>query len=152
MTTGSGSYSTNDKLRGVARLRQRFGDDEGDAVADRAHPAAAQYGTERPETLGTAHVLGHHRHKAAELVVFDVGAGQHGDDAIGGLGFGCVDALNARVRVRRHNHHAIQLLRQVDIVDIAAPTGDEAGVLKAGNRLSDTEFCHVLPPRHAAII
>ena len=68
------------------------------------------------------------------------------------LGLGGVDALDPRVRVRRHDHHAVTLLRQVDIVDIAAAAGDEAGILKTGHRLANTEFCHVFPPRPARAI
>ena len=34
------------------------------------------------------------------------------------------------------------LVRQVDVVDIAAAAGDEAGVLDPGDGLADAEFVH----------
>jgi hypothetical protein len=53
--------------------------------------------------------------------------------------------------MRRHDHHAIALLRQADVVDIAASAGDETGILEPRNRLANTEFCHAFSPRRAAL-
>jgi hypothetical protein len=44
------------------------------------------------------------------------------------------------------DQHAVALLRHVDIVDIAAAAGDEAGILKPRDGLADAEFAHALPP------
>jgi hypothetical protein len=41
----------------------------------------------------------------------------------------------------------VALKRHVDIVDIAAAAGDEAGILEPGNRLADTEFGQALSPQ-----
>src|SRR5580700_129736 len=49
--------------------------------------------------------------------------------------------------VRRHHHHAVALVRQVDVVDIAAAAGDEAWVFDPGHRLTDAELVHLSPPR-----
>ena len=43
-------------------------------------------------------------------------------------------------RVRRHDHHAVALARQRDVVDVAAAPGEEALVLDAADRLADAEF------------
>ena len=134
-----------DQIRGVLRLRQRFRHDKSDAFTDAAHFADGKDRAHRAVSLRTAPILGHERRETTELVVHDVGACQYGDNAVDGLSLGGVDALDPRVRVGRHNHHAIELLRQVHIVDIAAPASDETRILEAGNRLSDAEFFHLLP-------
>ena len=54
--------------------------------------------------------------------------------------FDGVDALDARMGVRRHHHDAVALARQGDIVDIAAAPGDEALVLDPADRLADAEL------------
>jgi hypothetical protein len=52
------------------------------------------------------------------------------------------------MRMRRHHQHAVALARQIEIVDIAAAAGDEAGVFDPGDRLTDAEFpVHAFPPR-----
>ena len=89
----------DDKLGGIARLCERFGDDESDTISNGAHPAAAENGTERPEAFGAAHVFGHDRHETAELVGGYIGASEHGQDTRGGLGCGGVDAFDPCVRV-----------------------------------------------------
>ena len=131
-----------DQLGGIARLLDRFGNHEGDALADRAHFVGDQDRPQRAKALRAAHVFGHRRGEAAELVGNDIGAGQNGEHAVGGLGLGGVDALDARVRMRRHHHHAVALVRQVDVVDIAAAAGDEAWVLDPGHWLTDAELVH----------
>src|SRR5262249_16848850 len=84
-----------------------------------------------------------------------VGAGENGEHPRSCFGRRRIDALDARVGVRRHHHHAVALLRHLDIVDITAAAGDEAGVLEPGNRLADTEFYHaflcqkISPPNRA---
>jgi NADPH-dependent glutamate synthase beta subunit-like oxidoreductase len=72
-----------DEFGRIARLRQRFGDDEGDAVADRPHLAAAKDRPQRPKALRPAHVFRHDRHQTAELVGRNVGAREHGNRGSG---------------------------------------------------------------------
>ena len=96
-----------DQFGGILSLRQRFGDDERDALADRAHLVGGENAARRAKALRAAHVLGHRRRQAAELVGIHIGAGQHREHAVGGLGLGGVDALDARVRVRRHHQDAV---------------------------------------------
>ena len=131
-----------DQFGGVARLLHRFGDHEGDALADRAHLVGGEDRPQRAKALRAAHVFGHRRRQAAELVGDDIGAGEHGKHAVGGFGLGGIDALDARVGMRRHHHHAVALMRQVDVVDIAAAAGDEARVLDPGHGLTDAELVH----------
>ena len=129
-----------DQFGGVLRLRQRFGDDEGDAFADGAHFVDGEDRQRRAETFRPAHVFGHRWRQRPELVGRDVGAGQHREHAVGGLGFGGVDALMRGMRVRRHDHDAVALPRQVEIVDVTAAAGDEARVLDPRHGLTDAEF------------
>jgi hypothetical protein len=100
-----------------------------------------------PVSLGSPHVLGHDRHEAANLVGLDIGSRQHDENAGRRLGRRRVDALDARMSVRRHDQNAVALERHVDVVDIAAAAGDEAGILEPGNRLADTEFSQALSPQ-----
>ena len=131
-----------DQLGGVARLLQGLRHHKGDAVADRPHLPAGQDRPERAVTFRAAHILRHDRHQASDLVGLGVGAGEHGEHPRSRLGCRRIDSLDTRVGVRGHHQHAVALQRHVDIVDIAAAAGDEAGVLEPGNRLADTEFCH----------
>jgi hypothetical protein len=131
-----------DQLGGVARLLQGLRHHKGDAVADRADLSARQDRAERAVAFRAAHVLGHDRHQASDLIGLGVGAGEHGENSRSRLGRRRIDALDTRVGVRRHHQHTVALQRHVDVIDIAAAAGDEAGILKPGNRLADTEFCH----------
>ena len=51
------------------------------------------------------------------LSVAEVLGGEHQQHALGLLGLGGVDLLDARMAVRRHDDNAIGLLRQGDVVD-----------------------------------
>jgi hypothetical protein len=42
--------------------------------------------------------------------------------------------------MRRHDHDAIALLRQVEVIDIAAAAGDESRIFDPGDGLADTEL------------
>ncbi len=133
-----------DQFGGVACLRQRFGDDERDTVADRAHPPAAEDRAHGAKAFRPAHVLRHHRNEAAEPVRLDVGAGQYGQHAGGCLRPGSVDAFDEGVRVRRHHHDTVTLSREIDVVHVAAAAGDEAGIFQPRNGLANAEFSHAL--------
>ena len=133
-----------DQFGGVARLRRRFRDHERDAVADRAHFVGHQDGARRSESLRAAHVLGHRRRERAEFVGCDIGACEHGQHAGCGFGLRGVDLFDPRVSMRRHQHDAVALPRQVDVVDVAAAAGDEAGVLDPGHGLTNAELVHAL--------
>ena len=97
-----------DQLGGVARLRQRLGDHEGDAVADEAHLVGNEQRLEGAVALGRAEILRHQmRGHGAELVGRGIGAGQHQQHAGRGLGLRHVDALDAGVGVRRQHGDAV---------------------------------------------
>ncbi len=138
-----------DQFGGAARLIHRLGDDEGDPLADGAHLRAFKDGARRTEAFRPAHVLRHWRGQRTEPVGDDIGAGQHGQNTVGGFGSFGIDLLDPRMRVRRHDHHAVALMRQVEVVDIAAATGDEARILDPRYGLTDAEFLHGLSPRQA---
>src|SRR6516162_1288542 len=127
---------------GVSRLRIGFRHHEGDAITDRAHLRAFEDSAQRAESLGAAHVLRHRRRQTAELVGERIRSGEHREHARRGLRFRRIDALDAGVRVRRHHHDTVALLRQFEIINITATAGDEARIFDPRHRLTDTEFVH----------
>jgi hypothetical protein len=137
-----------DQLGGVARLRERLRDHEGDTVADVAHPLGIEQGLEGAVALGGAEILRHQvRGEGAEMLIGRVGAGQHGEHAGSGLGLGDVDTLDAGVGMRRQHRHPMAEAGQAEVVDIAPLSREEALVFHPPHRLSDTEFGgHVRPP------
>jgi hypothetical protein len=48
------------------------------------------------------------------------------------------------MRVRRQQHHAVRLARELHVVDVARTAGEEALVLDPADRLSDSETVHLL--------
>jgi hypothetical protein len=136
-----------DQLGGVARLGERLGDDEGDAVADEAYLVGDQYRLKRAMPLGRAEVLGHQvGGEAAELVGRRIGAGEHREHAGRGLGLGGVDALDAGVRVRRQHGDPVAHAGQGNVIDVAPEPLQEALVFHAPHSLSDAELGHVRLP------
>ena len=93
-----------DQLGGVARLRERLGHHESDAVADEAHLVGDEHGLERAVALGGAEILRHQvGGEGAELLRQGVGAGEHAEHARRGLRLRDVDALDAGMGVRREH-------------------------------------------------
>ena len=142
MTAGSGSYSISSSSAAFLAASQRLADDEGNAVADRAHLVGFQDGAQRAEAFRAAHVFRHRRRQLAKPVSLDVGAGQDRQHAVGGRRLCGIDAFDAGMGVRRHHHDAVALVRQIDIVDIAAAPGDETGILDPRHGLTDAELVH----------
>ena len=65
------------ELGGVARLGERLGHHEGDAVADETHLVGIEHGLERAVPLGRAEILRHQvGGEAAELLRDRIGAGE----------------------------------------------------------------------------
>ena len=135
-----------DEFGGVFGLKERFGDDKGDAFAQRADFADGKDRAQGTVALRAAHVLRHDRRKSAELVGRDIRSGENGEYAGRGLGLGRVDALDAGMGVWRHDHDAMALHRQVDIVDKTPAAGNKTRVLEAGYRLTDAELNHAFLP------
>ena len=140
-----------DKLGGAARLIERFGDDKGDALADSANLLAFEDRPQRAKAFRPAHVLRHRRRQRTQSVSRHIGAGEHGEHAVGGLGLCGIDPLDPRMGVRRHDDDAVALMRQVEVVDIAAAAGDKARILDPRYGLTDAEFLHAFPPRQANV-
>src|SRR5262249_54836487 len=67
----------------------------------------------------------------------DVLAGQNAHDAGGGARRRDIDALDPRMRMGREHDHGMGLMRQLDIVDKAATTGEKAHVLDPAHRLTN---------------
>ena len=62
------------------------------------------------------------------------------------LAFDDVDLLDARMRMRGQQHHAVAHAGQRDVVDIAPRPGEEPLVLDAPHRLPDSELGHFRVP------
>src|ERR1700730_18397010 len=112
-----------------------------------ARTLANQHGTDRLIAGWAAKGGGGDEHRnAAELVRCSISAGQHREHA------GCrccrcrLDALQACMGMRRAQHIAIGLARQVVVADIAPAAGEKARILAAPDRLADAEFGHVVAP------
>ena len=129
-----------DQFGGISGLQQCLGDDESDTVAHRAHLVGFENRARRTKALRPAHVFGHRRRQRTQLVGLHVRSGQHREYAVGGFGLRGIDAFDARMGVRRHHHDAVRLVWQLDVVDIAAAAGDEAGILDPGHGLTDAEL------------
>ena len=135
-----------DQIGGIARLHLGLGDHEGDAVADIADLVVADQRQPGAKAGRRADFLRHRMGgQFAELVGLGVGAGQNQQHAGRGLGLRGVDALDPRVGIGRGHGHRIGLVRQVDVVDIAALAGEKTLVLDPLDRLPDTEFGHSVP-------
>ena len=136
-----------DRLRRVLRLLQRFGHHERHRGADVAHPVAGEDGMQRAE-FWRRRTERHRRDEvgdAVDAVGLDLRAGQHEQDAgRASRGFS-VDRPDRGGGVRRAKDVAVRLARQDDVVDIAALALEKTGVLRARDRLPDTEL-HLSPP------
>ena len=100
------------------------------------------------ETGRAAHVFRHEsRRNAAQIILFGIPSGQDGDDAGRGLGGGRLDRGNIGVGDGRVDHCGVGLMRQVEIVDIAAPAGQETRILGSRDWLSNAKI-HGNPVLH----
>ena len=99
-----------DRLGGVLGLLQRFGDDEGDGIAEIAHPVAGEKRLRRGKgRAAVAPLARRHRALGAELAQRLVLAGQHQEDAghrLGGVGR---DGDDAGMAMGRTQHIAARL-------------------------------------------
>ena len=77
-----------------------------------------------------------------DVSVRQIFSGKDGKDTGGGESRGGVDRANAGMRMRRAQHEGMRLTRPVDVIDVAAMTGDEPPVLDAADRLTDAELLH----------
>ena len=66
-----------------------------------------------------------------------VATGQHGEHARRAHRRGNVDRPDQRMRVRRADHHRIGLAGHIDVVAVAAASGQQAQIFPAPHRLSD---------------
>lgn len=108
-----------DQFGGVRGDVAVFGDDESHFLVLEQHLFLGQ---------DRLHVAGQRRH-VVQAERLEVGGGQHRNDTRQGLGAAGVDALDARMGVRRADEVAKQHARQFQVVDIAALALGEANVL-----------------------
>ena len=127
----------DDRIAGVARGVARLGDDGDDRLAGEAHGVGGerlQRCHRRRLAVGARERAGrgHRLHAGGD----EVGAGVDGDDARHRDGGAGVDRADAGVRVRRAQHHEVQVAGERHVVDVPAGAGDERGVLDAAHRVA----------------
>ena len=105
-------------------------DDHDHRVTDEVHAFSSKHGVLRQLQIRNRCRAGHD----AALFV-DVGAGEDGNDALGGFCRFCVDAGNPRMRVRAPHERHVQKPRQPHIVRVGADAFDEARIFNPLHRL-----------------
>ena len=112
-----------DQLGAVLGQRPAVGHHDGDRVADQAHGVTGQRREGRQQQVGRAdrrEVGGH---------AVEVGGGEHRPHPGHGQRLGDVDAPDPGVRERAAHEGGVQHAGQGDVVDVAAPAGEDARVL-----------------------
>ena len=130
-------------LCGIARLRQGFGDHEGQGVADKAHLVGRQRGAVALQQRRAVPAL--QGQAAGEGIVagrFQVLAGPDAEHARHRLGGGGINALDDPVGMAGAHHPAIGLAGQGEIVGVFAFAAHQRVVFLAAHRLPHTVFLH----------
>jgi hypothetical protein len=130
-----------DQLPGILHLLQRFRDDESHSVADMANLIDCKDRMRRDERN---RVADHHRgHKPArqapEAIPRKILGSENGKDARRGTRRRRVYSSQTRVRMRRADDVRISHVGQLEVVDIAALSGQESRVLDPAHGRSDPE-------------
>jgi hypothetical protein len=130
-----------DRLGGVARRRERFGDHERHRLADMPHVTDGQHRARRVvPRRPVAIVERRHAGEVAEAVGAHVLAGRDEQHAGHRPRRRRIDPLDPRMRHRRPQHEGPRHPRQDDVVRIAPAAGDEPQILVAPHGLADAEF------------
>ena len=138
-TAGKGSMSSATASAASLALRDGFRDHAGDRIADETHFVGGQRRARR--VFDRRAVAALERQIAFQPAIGGkIGAGQNRQHARHGLGGVGIDAADDPVRLARAHHHRIGLVRQVDIVGVAAFAAHQSRVFFARDRLSDAEF------------
>ncbi len=125
-----------DRFGGVLGLQQGLGDHAGDRIADEAHLVGRQRRPRRLLQVGAVLALERQR-RLQGAVLREVRAGVDRDHALHLLGGGGVDRLDPPVRHGRAQDEGMRLIRQVDVVGVAAFAAQQRGVFLARHRLAD---------------
>ena len=134
-----------DEIGRIARPGGSVGHHERHAVADeRDLPGLKREtsGLEYRRAVRTGERRGATRQtgQGTEAVRFDIRAGEDRSHAGRRQGLHDFDARDSRMRMRRTNHAAVELIRQVDVVGEATPAAQQAMVLDPRHGLSNSEF------------
>ena len=136
-----------DRLGGVARLLACFRDDEGDRIADIAHPVVCQRVLRRIDQrravgLGQRGKEGRRAGKGADAVIRQILAGQHRQHAGHRCGAARIDRPDVRMGVRRAQHMADRGAGCGIVVVELALAGEQPRILDPPHRLADTVLRH----------
>ena len=124
-----------ERFGGVARLRRRVGDDEGDRVADVAHFILGQHRMRRRPDVDAFDPALHRQRAEARRVR----AGQNETHTRHRPGLRGIETETG-MGVRRPHHHAMQRAARLMIGNVAPAAPQQRIVLHAPHRLTDTEF------------
>ncbi len=132
-----------DLLGGIACLRQSFADHHRHRVADMVHRAGGERRMRRHlhrrAVLGVDHPAAD---QIADLVVGEIGAGEHRNHAGQFPGRSGIDALDFRAGVRRTHEHGAGLARPHHVIGILSLAGNKAEVFLAAHRRADPGRAH----------
>ena len=132
-----------DRLGGVLRRVERVGDHEGDGIADVPHDILGQDRIVRNLDVD----VGNHARRRQRPEVGYIGGGQHQPHARQRPHPRQIGNVEARMRVRRAQHHRMQRRVRRDIGDVAPRPAQQRVVLLARERLAESEF-----HRHSAFV
>jgi hypothetical protein len=136
-----------DQLGRVLGLGKRVGDDEGDVVADVAHPVLCEVGLRANEGGGAVFLLARHaRRLQRECSDLRIGAEQHAVDSGRRERGRAVDGFDLRVGVRRAQHVAVPEIKPAHVVDVAPAPLQQRNVLFPELRASDGILTHGISP------
>ena len=152
-----GRVIDGDPLGRVLRLREGFGDDEGDRLADEADAVLRQQGL-RADIAGraVAALARHRRQQGAEPAPGELRPGEHGEHAGRLPRRRCVDRHDAGMGVRRAQDDAAGLPGGRQVVHEPPPPLEKPEILLARHGIADADHVHgqtlpVRSRRHAAI-
>jgi hypothetical protein len=127
-----------DELGGVDALGPLLREDDGDDLADEADDVLGEHGPGHPRVDARK---GHGDRGEVDVCC------REDPGAVDRVEAACVDAHDAGVREGRADEGGMAGARQREVVDVAAPAGEEAWILPAKHSLTDHADVVTLPSR-----
>ena len=140
---GQGFDIEADRFGGVARGSGRLGDDEGEGIADEAHPVAGERVAGRLSHRRAVPILEGRDDLERPVAPFgEIGGRVDAENARHVPCRGGIDGPDGAVRVGAAHHDGVGLAGQIEIVRVAAFAAHERGIFHARHGLADAEFHH----------
>jgi hypothetical protein len=127
-----------DQFSRIERQRVCLGNNQGDRFAGIAHLGAGQQRLRhKGERLAGLDIGLGRRAQRLQTIRLDLGRGQHRQHAGRGQSGPRVDAFDPRMRVRRAQNHRMRQPGKIEVVEIAASTGQKPPVLAPSRPVAD---------------